>query len=103
MDLAEAAHAVVRSFPLEEQYALCRQLRRCAYSVPSNIAEGAGRASVEEKRQFLIIARGSLCELETQLLLAARFGYISSEDPIFTLIDRLSLIMSKVLKTYTSK
>jgi len=79
MDLAEAVYAVTRAYPRDETYGLTSQTRRSAVSVPSNIAEGQGRGSSREFVRFLAVARGSLSELETQLLLGARLKYIDDE------------------------
>jgi len=66
-------------FPAREQFGLTAQMRRAAISVPSNIAEGAGRNSSREFFQYLGIASGSLSELETQLELSSRLGYLSDD------------------------
>jgi four helix bundle protein len=76
MDLAVEIYACTRSFPKEELYGLSSQLRRAVVSIPSNIAEGKGRSSDKELTQFLNHARGSLFEVETQILLAERLGYL---------------------------
>jgi four helix bundle protein len=68
-----------KSFPKEETYGLTNQIRRSAISVASNIAEGQGRLSKREFRQFLGQARGSLIEMETQLAIAENLGYLSHE------------------------
>lgn len=80
MDLAEHIYRATEEFPKAEIYGLTSQLRRAAISVPSNIAEGQGRTSRGEFRQFLGNARGSLLELETQLNLANRLAYLDDES-----------------------
>jgi len=79
MDLVTAIYQVSASFPKDELYGLTSQLRRAAVSVPSNIAEGQGRRGIAEFRHFLHLASGSLMELETQVLIAERLCYLSSE------------------------
>lgn len=80
MDLVEQVYRVTRAFPTNESYGLISQMRRCAVSVPSNIAEGSGRGSKKEFVQFLCIAYASLCELETQWLIAGRLHYVSEKE-----------------------
>jgi four helix bundle protein len=79
MELVFHVYSCTRSFPREELYGLSSQMRRSAVSVPSNIAEGKGRFSRKELVQFLFHARGSLRELETQILIAGRLGYLDSK------------------------
>lgn len=79
MDLVERVYKITKRFPKEEMYGLTSQLRRASVSVPSNIAEGKGRSSDKELIQFLAHARGSLFELDTQLQLAERLGYVARE------------------------
>ncbi|MBO0750161.1 MAG: four helix bundle protein [Porphyrobacter sp.] len=74
MDLAAEVYRLSRQWPKEEIYGLTSQARRAAASIPANIAEGYGRQSTTSYAQFLKIARGSLKELETHLLLAERVG-----------------------------
>jgi four helix bundle protein len=76
MDLCEKVYRYSKSLPKDEQYGLTTQLRRCAVSIPSNIAEGQGRGTDKEWARFLSIAYGSLRELETQVLIAGRLGNI---------------------------
>jgi four helix bundle protein len=79
-NLANLIYACSKDFPKEEMYGLTSQIRRCAVSVPSNIAEGCGRRTSADTRQFLHISRGSLYELETQLFIALDQDYISQKD-----------------------
>jgi four helix bundle protein len=74
MELTVAVYGLTKSFPREEAFGLTSQLRRSAVSIPSNIAEGQGRSNTREFQQFLGIARGSNCELQTQLDIARRIG-----------------------------
>ena len=71
---------LTKQFPKSEQYCLTSQLNRCAVSIASNIAEGAGRASKKEFSQFLSIAIGSSYEMETQLMFAVELGYITQSN-----------------------
>jgi four helix bundle protein len=74
MDLTVAVYRITQAFPREEAFGLTSQMRRSAVSIPSNIAEGKGRLGTREFRQFLSVARGSNCELQTQLEIARRLG-----------------------------
>ncbi|MCP9758466.1 four helix bundle protein [Aquitalea sp. S1-19] len=75
MNLSVDIYRLTASFPVEERYGLSQQMRRASVSIPSNIAEGCGRASLRDYLHFVAIARGSLNELETQLELALRLGF----------------------------
>jgi len=79
MQLTVVIYRMTRDFPREEIYGLTSQIRRAAVSVPSNIAEGQGRLSTGEFKQFLGIARGSNCELQTQLEIARALGIGNSK------------------------
>jgi four helix bundle protein len=80
IELVTDIYRATSQFPAEEMYGLKSQLRRAAVSIPSNIAEGQGRATPGEFRHFLGIARGSLLETETQIHIAQKLAYISRED-----------------------
>lgn len=87
MLLAEAVYAATSCFPDAERFGITAQLRRAAVSVPSNIAEGWGRGRRNEYAHFVRIARGSLCEIETQLMLGHRLGMLTTEH-LSSLLDR---------------
>ena len=76
MTLVESVYRESSSWPADERFGLTSQVRRAVVSVPSNIAEGSGRSGSIELRRFLSIARGSLCEVQTQLEIAQRLGFI---------------------------
>ncbi|RJQ39872.1 MAG: four helix bundle protein [Nitrospiraceae bacterium] len=79
-ELSLEIYRITKRFPLEEKYGLTSQIRRAAVSVTSNIAEGYARKTRPEYIQFLYVAYGSNCELETQILLSGDLGYIKSEE-----------------------
>jgi len=87
MDLTVKTDRLTDSFPLREQFGLTAQVRRAAVSVPSNIAEGHGRAKTGEYLHHLAIAHGSLMELETQVTLAKRLGFLQDESARTLLAD----------------
>jgi four helix bundle protein len=80
MDLVTVIYGIVAKLPPNEQYGLSSQIRRAAGSVPANIAEGFGRWHAKEFTGFLLIANGSVKELETHLLIAARLGFLVPKD-----------------------
>ena len=80
MDLCVQIYSVTSNFPQHEMYSLTSQIRRCAFSIPSNIAELLGRSTTKDTLNFLSISKGSLYELETQLIIATRINYLSTEN-----------------------
>jgi four helix bundle protein len=80
VNLATDIYEVTSAFPSEEKYGLVSQMRRCTVSIPSNIAEGAGRSSDREYSRFLEIAYGSAYELETQLHISFNLKFIDSNN-----------------------
>ena len=93
MSLVTEIYRLTQRFPKEEVYGLTSQMRRASVSVPSNIAEGKGRHSNPEFCQFLIHARGSLLELETQVQIAGNLGYLKSQ-----IVDELKVRTSEIGK-----
>ena len=93
IEISKITFQLSRSFPSEEKYGLISQMVRAAVSIPSNIAEGCGRKSNKELHQFLNIALGSSFELETQLIIAKEFDYITQE-----ILDAASLQINDIQK-----
>ena len=89
MELAGAVYQVSARWPSEERYGLMSQARRASVSIAANLAKGQGRFGPGEFARFVSIAHGSLCELETELLLAARLGYSTEDElqPLFSAIN----------------
>lgn len=87
--LAKNIYQLTKKFPKEEQFGLTNQLRRAAISVPSNIAEGCGRNHFKDSVQFFFISRGSLYEIETQLVLATDLEIIS-ETALNQVMDQVT-------------
>ncbi len=88
-------YLITNRFPISEQYGMTAQLRRSAISIPSNIAEGQGRNSFKEFRQFLSFALGSLAEIETQLIISKKINYLG-DDELIPLINDLDVIRKMV-------
>lgn len=105
MDLAEQVYKLTQCFPRQETYGLSSQLQRAAISIPSNVAEGSARDSTKEFLHFLSVALGSLFELETQLLLAIRLGYLGEEDLKFVLtkIEEISRMIRGLQRSLRAK
>lgn len=97
--LVEIVYRDTAAFPREEMFGLMTQIRRAAVSVPSNIAEGSARRTTGELLQFLGIARGSLAELETQLELAVRLGFMKSTAEAGNQAVRVGKLVSALMKS----
>jgi four helix bundle protein len=98
MELAAAVYGLTKTFPAEELYGLTSQLRRASVSIASNIAEGRGRGSEGEFRQFMNIAQGSTYEVQTQLLLAKRLKI--GDDALRRRAESLCIEISKMLGAF---
>jgi len=103
IDLVEEIYKIINSFPKNETYALADQLKRAAVSIPSNISEGASRNTLKEYIQFLYIALGSSSEVETQLIIAERLGYVENIGSIFEQITKVRKMLNKLINTLKQK
>ena len=103
IDLTTDVYKLLASFPTDEKFGLISQLKRAAVSVPSNIAEGAGRNSNKEFSHFLSISLGSLFELETQLIISKNLNLINSDSlsEINNKISELQKMIFSLKKSYT--
>lgn len=102
IEIVALTYKIVSSFPKDELYALSSQIKRSSISIPSNIAEGYGRQSTQNYIQFIKIARGSLCELETQLLVAKNLDFIQDEKLFSELINQITE-ESKMINSFLNK
>ncbi|MEO9510784.1 MAG: four helix bundle protein [Flavobacteriaceae bacterium] len=104
MLLVELVYEISSLFPPEEKFGLTSQIRRSAVSIPSNIAEGAGRNSNKEFRNFLSIANGSLNEMNTQLELSKRFGFVKQEslETVFVLANEVQKMIYALIKKFSN-
>ena len=102
VEIVLEVYKLTKNFPKEEMYGLISQIRRAAVSIPANIAEGFCRFSSKEHKQFLRISQGSAAELETELIIACRLGYIRQEQLVILSdkIDHLSKMLSLVIKKF---
>lgn len=94
MQLAQAVYQIMAAMPEEERFGLTSQIKRSVVSIPSNIAEGAGRSSNKDFIRFLYMSMGSANELETQLLLATKLGFYKAAD--LSHIERLLTEVQKM-------
>jgi len=103
MELVETVYRITAKLPASEQFGLISQMRRCAVSVPSNIPEGYGGQATGEYRHHLLMSRGSLLELETQLLLCQRLNFLTEKDTAAVLneITEISKMLSSLISKLT--
>lgn len=105
MDLIVEVYRLIKYLPNEERYALSDQMRRSVVSIASNIAEGAGRKTSLDFGHFLVMARGSKYEIETQLLICNRLGYIHKEQiqKAFELSNEIGKMLNALLRKLESE
>ena len=99
--LVKEIYLITEKFPKSESYGLTNQIRRAAVSIPSNIAEGQGRNSSKEFRQFLSIALGSVAETETQLIIAKEINFLRNDElePLLVTVDRIRKMLKGLSKS----
>jgi len=91
IDLVIEVYQLLKKYPDEEKFGIVSQMKRCAVSIPSNIAEGAARSSKKEFSHFLSISLGSLAELETQILISKKLNFVSGDNTEKILINLTSI------------
>lgn len=99
IELVVQIYLITAKFPKDETYGLMSQMRRAAIAISSNIAEGAARSSKKEFLYFLSVARGSLSELETQMIIAKELGYINGEESVNDKINEVFGLLGGLIKS----
>lgn len=102
VDLVVRIYSATHGWPKEEMYGLTAQIRRAAVSIPSNIAEGAGRAGQKEFSRFLSIAMGSLAEVETQIVIAEKLGFLTDAADLNTGLQEIRRMLFGLNKSLGS-
>jgi len=103
MDLVELIYRLTSTFPADERFGLCSQMRRAAVSIPSTLAEGASRSSRREHVRFLEISRSSLVEVETQLAIARRLAMAPNDARLDDSLNRVFARLSALMKAISRK
>ena len=105
MDIVTDIYKLTKAFPKEELYGLTSQMRRAAVSIPSNIAEGRARRSTKDYLRFIVMARGSVAELETQMQIGVNLAYASAEETetIQNDVTRVGRMLSGLISTLEDK
>ncbi len=105
IELAKLVYHFTRQLPSNEEYGLSHQMRRAVISIPSNIAEGIGRNTSKETIQFLFIARGSIFELETQLILCKEIFKVDTHDydALFQKLQNCKMLINGFINYYQKK
>ena len=102
IEITEKVYSITNDFPTEELFSLTNQVKRASVSIPSNIAEGFGRNSTKSYLNFLKISRGSLYELETQLIIAEKLNYTTYSELLQSIYDLISE-EGKMINSYMNK
>ncbi|QOR62595.1 four helix bundle protein [Sulfurovum sp. ST-21] len=103
IELVTDIYQLVKCLPKEELFALSDQIKRCAVSIPSNIAEGSGRNTTKEFIQFLYISLGSASELETQLIIGKNVGFFNDLDVYFKEINEIRRMLNGLINSLKNK
>ena len=103
MTMVTNVYESTQHFPREEIYGLTNQIRRAAVSIPSNIAEGQGRRTRGEFQQFLGIAKGSLAELETQILIAQNLKYIQQPEQLLERLQEVGRLLNGLINSLATE
>ena len=105
MTAVKLVYTLIKKLPQEELFALSYQIRRCAVSIPSNIAEGQQRNGGAEFLKFISYAQGSRAELETQLQICVMVGYMTENDisEVMTLLKEINMMLSSLAKTLPTR
>ena len=105
VDLVTEIYRLSKKFPKDEVFGLTSQIRRAAVSIPSNIAEGRGKSSKGEFQQFLHHSRGSLAEVETQIIIAQNLGYLNAAEtePVMKIIAEVGRLLNGLLTSLKKK
>ena len=103
IELAKSVYQLVAELPSDEKFGLNSQIKRCSISIPSNIAEGAGRSSTKEFIRFLDISNGSLSELETQLIIIHKLNYADTQHLIENELTVIRKMLYKLKQSFYEK
>ena len=105
IELVKTIYLITDSFPKSEQFGLVSQMRRCAISIPSNIAEGCGRNSDKELIHFLFIALGSSSELETQMIISVELNFLENEKATecLNLLNEIIRMITSLIKSLKTR